>query len=70
MCWARMQVDAQKYNVSKAIMLKRIYIVHSHVKFGFKYGLLPPVLLLFLPLNVALGIKRMHTSILFPQGIA
>lgn len=30
------QVDAVKYDTSKVVMAKRIYVVHSHVKFGYR----------------------------------
>ena len=30
------QVDAIKYDRSKATMAKRIYPVHSHVKYGYR----------------------------------
>ena len=31
-----LQVDATKYDRSKAVMAKRIYPVHSHVKYGYR----------------------------------
>lgn len=31
-----LQVDATKYDRSKAVMVKRIYPVHSHVKYGYR----------------------------------
>ena len=31
-----LQVDATKYDRSKAMMAKRIYPVHSHVKYGYR----------------------------------
>ena len=32
------QVDAIKYDRSKVVMAKRIYPVHSHVKYGYRYA--------------------------------
>lgn len=33
-----LQVDAIKYDRSKVMMAKRIYPVHSHVKYGYRQG--------------------------------
>ena len=37
--WCKcVQVDAIKYDRSKVVMAKRIYPVHSHVKYGYRYA--------------------------------
>lgn len=33
---AVLQVDSVKYDTSKVVMAKRIYVVHSHVKYGYR----------------------------------
>lgn len=34
------QVDSVKYDQSRAAMSKRIYVVHTRVKFGYRCGVL------------------------------
>ena len=37
-CFLQAQVDSVKYDQSRSAMSKRIYVVHSRVKFGYRCG--------------------------------